>query len=208
MPRWIWALLSVMVLALVWAGRKPGGDVPSTPDFACPSPPLVASIDAPLQSSVPSSLGAFKRDDATITPLAGYSVEAKIMAREDYSFDEGAQFSPTDLALGWGPMSREETYKALNISQSGRWYFYSWAGEPPLEQNKIVSNSANHHIVPGNAQVASALAALDEDQQVRLDGWLIKIDRPDGWHWQSSLSRDDSGDGSCELFYVCAIEVK
>ena len=27
----------------------------------------------------------------------------------------------------------------------------------------------------------------------------------DGWRWRSSLTRDDSGGGACELVYVCSI---
>jgi len=40
---------------------------------------------------------------------------------------------------------------------------------------------------------------------VRIDGWLIRIDGDEGWHWQSSLSREDSGAGACELVLVCSI---
>jgi hypothetical protein len=55
--------------------------------------------------------------------------------------------------------------------------------------------------------VAAALEAIRPGQQVRIDGWLIRID--DGnWHWISSLRRDDSGNGACELVYACAIRAR
>ena len=41
----------------------------------------------------------------------------------------------------------------------------------------------------------------------RLDGWLIEADAPDGWTWRSSLTREDSGDGACEVIYVCSLRV-
>ena len=42
------------------------------------------------------------------------------------------------------------------------------------------------------------------------EGYLqVKIDADDGrWHWQSSLRRDDSGNGACELVYACAISLQ
>ena len=206
MPRWLWIVLGVAVLALLWAGRRPGGDIPPTPDFACPLPQAVSTGDAPRQSAVPAGLASFRRGDATITPLAGYSIEARVLAREDYHLDAGARFSPTDLALGWQRMSEPANYQALNISQSGRWYFYRWGSDgPPLEQSEIIRSSANTHLIPGNAQVADALARIDAEQMVRIDGWLVEVNRDDGWSWRSSLSREDSGDGSCELLYVCAL---
>ena len=35
---------------------------------------------------------------------------------------------------------------------------------------------------------------------------LVAAQGDDGWQWRSSLSREDSGDGACELIYVCELE--
>jgi len=42
---------------------------------------------------------------------------------------------------------------------------------------------------------------------VALDGYLVDANRADGWHWRTSLTRDDTGDGACELFYVTSVDV-
>jgi hypothetical protein len=97
----------------------------------------------------------------------------------------------------------------LHVSQGGRWYRYSWGREgPPIAPAQIVSNSANLHMVPANADVARALARIRPDDTVRINGWLIRIDGDDGSHWQSSLSRDDQGAGACELVLLCAIDAR
>jgi hypothetical protein len=31
---------------------------------------------------------------------------------------------------------------------------------------------------------------------------LVEADGRDGWKWRSSLTRDDTGDGACELMWV------
>ena len=61
------------------------------------------------------------------------------------------------------------------------------------------------HMVPANATVAADLARVGEGDRVRVDGWLVQLDRPGGWRWRSSLTREDSGGGACELVYVCAV---
>jgi len=43
---------------------------------------------------------------------------------------------------------------------------------------------------------------------VRLRGKLVDIDHPSGWHWRSSLRRDDTGGGSCEIVYLEDIEIE
>ena len=55
------------------------------------------------------------------------------------------------------------------------------------------------------ARVATALHRVGRGDRIRIDGWLIEADAPDGWRWRSSLTREDVGDGACEIVYVCSI---
>ena len=209
MPRWIWILLSVSVAALLWAAnRGPSAPVAQplsgTAAFNCVLTPP-ASPAEPLQTGVPGEMQPFRHGDFLVSPLAGFSVEARVLGREDYRFDTGAALSPTDLALGWNGMANPANYQRLDITQSGRWYFYRWGAEgPPLPVGDIVRSSANMHLIPANESVAQALSRVRPDQTVRIQGWLVEA-RRDNYVWRSSTTREDSGDGSCELVYVCAM---
>jgi hypothetical protein len=59
--------------------------------------------------------------------------------------------------------------------------------------------------VPSNSAVAAALDAVNAGDRIRIDGWLVQIDSSDGWRWRSSLTREDSGAGACEVIYVCSV---
>ncbi len=41
-------------------------------------------------------------------------------------------------------------------------------------------------------------------REVRMlrEAGMPRAARPCGWHWRSSLTRDDTGPGACELVYV------
>jgi len=39
-------------------------------------------------------------------------------------------------------------------------------------------------------------------------GYLVNVTGPNGFNWNTSLRRDDTGNGACELFYVQALETK
>jgi hypothetical protein len=71
-----------------------------------------------------------------------------------------------------------------------------------------VHSSANMHIIPADGRVADALDAVREGDRVRIDGWLVNVEAGDGWRWRSSLSREDSGGGACEVVYACAISTE
>ena len=209
MPRWIWILLAASLAALFWAGSRTPSlpaaqSLSGTSGFSCLTVPQ-ASPAQPLQTDVPGQMGPFRYGDFVIEPLAGFSIEARVLGREDYRYDQAASLSPTDLALGWDRMADPAVYRKLDISQSGRWYHYRWGPEgPPLPLNDIIRSSANMHLIPANDAVAAALARVRPDQTVRLQGWLVQARRED-YVWRSSTTRDDSGGGACELIYVCAL---
>lgn len=141
----------------------------------------------------------------TITPLANYQVTAVVLSRARYHNDRNADLCPLDLALGWGPMSIAKVINDLSISQSGRWYEYSYPGEPPLEPADITVHSANTHCLPADDTIRSQLLAVKRHEIVTLEGYLVEAAAADGWHWRSSLTRTDTGGGACEVLWVTAV---
>ena len=211
MSRPLWITLLVLA-ALLWLvthhHSKPITAMTASGGSAvrCAMPDKYTDPDQPLQTDDDGRMPSFRLDNATVTPLAGFSLQAHVLSREDYSLGDEVRYSPTDLALGWGPMANSTVSDKLNISQGGRWYRYEWGPEgPPIPLEQIVRSSANMHMIPADPGVADALAKVRKGDTVHLDGWLVQIDRDDGWHWRSSTTREDSGDGACEVVYVCSI---
>ncbi|MDP3814137.1 hypothetical protein [Pseudomonas sp.] len=154
-----------------------------------------------LPPSTPLANGSWRVTEHQITALQVFHLQARVLAREDYRFDRGAQLSPTDLALGWGPMADPEVLRHISISQRNRWYFWH-AEQLPIERRQIETHSANMHLIPATPEVANTLAQLEAGQQISLSGLLVRVEGDDGYRWVSSLSREDSGDGACELIWV------
>lgn len=214
MPRWLLILVLGLFATLIWvsiSGSAPSAATAMTGSGAvvCQPPPQFSDSNQPLQSEVAGKMPPFRLGAATVSPLAGFSLQARVLAREDYSFGKESDYSPTDLALGWGPMAEPGMAKRLQVSQGSRFYRYRWGSEgPPMAPDQIISHSANMHMVPADRIVARSLARINAGDVVRISGWLVRIDGDDGGHWQSSLSRDDSGAGACELIFVCSIQTR
>ena len=151
---------------------------------------------------------AIKRVGYVIEPVARYEIRAKVLSTERYRIGREAELSPVDFVLGWGPMSDNTVTEKLNITQSNRWYHYSWSGSPPIDPAIIVRTSANTHLVPADDNVRTRLLNVRSGEIVNLKGYLINIKHPDGWSWRSSLTREDSGAGSCELMWVAEVAVE
>ena len=167
--------------------------------------PGIKVADAPLQTLI-NKAEKFEHGDYLITPLADFTLDAKVLSREDYFLDRESDLSPTDLALGWQQMSDEAVLEQIEIRQSGRWYRWS-VQDFPIPRRQIETQSANMHMVPANEEVATMLDMVQPGQIISLEGQLILAEGYDGWRWQSSLTREDTGARACELVFVTALSI-
>lgn len=205
-----WAVALLLAAAIGWwyspvSPRRPHGHAAAEGTVTCTLPPRVDAFEPPRQTPVPAALAPFRLQAATLMPLAGFSIDAKVLSRKEYRSGREAELSPLDLALGWGRMREDAVIGRLDITQSGRWFHYRYPGDPPLPPAEIVRSAANMHMIPADEGVAAALDDVREGDRVRIDGWLVEAQAPDGWRWRSSISREDSGHGACEVVYVCAV---
>lgn len=182
---------------LHWSNSRP---LDPGPGAVAPRAPVQRDADR----GAPITHGEF-----TLTPLARLEGDARVLGREDYRFGTEAALSPTDLALGWGRMSDAGVLAGLDISQGGRWYHYRWQGpEPPIPLREIAISSANMHIIPASDAVAAQLDRVREGHVVRFSGLLVEASRADGWRWRSSLTREDTGGGACEVVWLERLELR
>lgn len=144
----------------------------------------------------------------TLTPRARYDIIARILSREDYSFDSWSDLVPEDLALGWGAMSDNRILRSFKITQGARFYEWRLLTQLPIPRQQVISQSANTHVIPTDSYVRSQLASLRVGQVVHLEGLLVDGTRNDGGYFHTSLTRDDSGPGACEVMLVEHVEVQ
>jgi hypothetical protein len=163
-------------------------------------PPGVIAAREPVQVDF-AGARAFEHQGLQILPIATLDVEARVLSSERYWMSREGRLSPIDLALGWGPMSDQSVLDRINITQGGRFYYW-WTARPPIASAEIARHSANMHLIPANDLVWRRLKSFRPGQVVRLQGYLVRATGPDGWRWESSLSRTDTGAGACELLWV------
>jgi len=169
-------------------------------------PDGILAADEPRQTNV-SVRDKVQVGRWTLTVRADYQITARILARERYHFDALSDLVPEDLALGWGPMSDNRILRAIDISQSNRFYYWRENVREVLPRNSIITHSANTHVIPGNSMIAKQLARLRPGEVVTLSGELVDGVRDDGTWIRTSLVRDDTGAGACEVLLVSDVEV-
>ena len=195
------ALRKLLVWLLLAAGiwwLWPAGELRHEPGVRLDREPVQETI-------APQVVANFKK--YTITAVAAYAIEARVLHTKHYWAD-GNDLVPYDVAVGWGAMSDQAVLDRLSISQGNRFFFYEWQNPPPVAVSEIERHAANMHVIAANKEVAKAVKRLRRGEFVAMRGYLVNVGGPDGFYWNTSLRRDDTGNGACEVFYVESVEAK
>jgi len=164
-------------------------------------PPGVLVPKAPVQCAVqPKPLGMV--GEWNVTAVAEYHLKGRVLGTKRYHGGPQSELVPVDVAMGWGRMSDQAVLDRLKISMTNRFYFYEWSNEPPIPQDEIVVSSANNHVIAANDEVRKLIGRLRTGQILTMHGYLVNANGPEGQTWNTSLTRTDTGNGACELFYV------
>jgi hypothetical protein len=189
------AILALFGVAAVWIGDRP-----------IAHPPGVLAQDEP-QQQVPADDRAWDYEGYRVTPRADYSLKARVLSASRYRWDRGSALAPVDLAVGWGSMSDSSTLDRFEVEQGSR-YFTLYPQDGRVDLAEALRHAANMHVIPANAQVRRALDAAKPGSVVTMRGRLVDVRGADGFTWNTSLRRDDTGDGACELFWADEIELQ
>jgi hypothetical protein len=217
----VWALPLVVILIIVmfnWrsnrpiahepihaASHQPSQTAPHQPSHINPDRPGQIAPHQPVQINI-RGVRRFLHKSYRMTPLATFQIEARVLSKKRYYFDRSAKLSPVDLALGWGPMSDSRVIKKIKITQHGRFYFWRVGEFPPIPEDLIIQSSANMHIIPANKEIAKRLKKIRKGNVVNIKGYLVRVDG-DNFEWQSSLTRNDTGGGACEVIFAEKLDV-
>jgi hypothetical protein len=187
-------LVILVLVCCLWAARDwSQRDIPHPAGWVVPELP---------RQTEPGDQQAIVQGDFVLKPRALFEIRARVLSVEPYYMGVEAGLSPIDLALGWGVMSDQAVLDRIEITQGNRWYFTHYDLPAPVPEAEIIRHSGNMHIIPANAGIAREAKDLRVGDIINLRGSLVDVDRSDGWRWRTSLSRDDTGAGSCEVFFV------
>ena len=202
-------LVAVCVALLAWAGWR----------FVLPilwssghAPPIELAAD-PVQTALePVERISVTRGDRhfIIEKTHRYEVVGEVLSATAYDLAWTNDFFDVDVGLLWGP-ERESFKSKYRFSQMGRWLF--WRSEGPVsdaERLEINRHISNNHLIPaeGRKHLSSAVRWVSKGDQVKIVGALVRVLDEAGLPLvQSSLTRDDSGDGACEVVWVDSLQI-
>jgi hypothetical protein len=196
----------VLVLLLLIACNRPrptGFEFEKLDTFGDPDQRLIAASEPIV---IASNDGTF-----ALTPRAEYRLSGVVVSRAGYSDGWDSILSPVDLAVAWGKAADPQVEKYVSFSQSGRWYYYRPDRDSPIDLNYIATHSGNNHLIPCNENLTRAVKSIRRKETICLEGFLVDVKgtyKGGPVVWSTSLTRTDTGNGSCEVFYVTKARIE
>jgi hypothetical protein len=169
--------------------------------------PGVVAASEPVQQPVGRDAPVFAKDGFRVAAVATFELEARVLRAKSYCCSGPDRLAPVDVAFGWGRMSDEAVLARIDVSQSARFYYWRYQGSPPIPHREIERSSANMHLIPATKAIEKKLKSLRPGNVVALKGYLVNVQGEGGFRWTSSLTREDTGNGACELIWVEALDV-
>lgn len=143
-----------------------------------------------------SETGEYKGRPIDVTYKAYYDITGTVVSVRDYwGFDAYDSLVPRDVCIAWGGTEIKYRLTGLEFSQ----------GERNCGGQANYPDFSNNHVIPSTAEVRSQVFGLRAGSKVRLVGYLVRVSY-DGITLDSSMSRNDSGNHACEVFYVTKVE--
>ena len=75
--------------------------------------------------------------------------------------------------------------------------------------NKITEFCSNNHLIPCDNKNKKLMDSIKEGDFVRIEGYLVNVyckkSDESYFNWNTSTSRNDTGNGACEIVYVTNI---
>lgn len=162
-----------------------------------------------LCENVKPIIKQIKNGKYTLFPQANYKFSGIVTSKEPYWYGWAGKVAPIDLALAWGKLAEPEISRLIKYSQGNRWYYYEYKTGCPVDNLYIMTHSANNHIIPADDNVLKAVKSIKRKEKVVLEGYLVNVKgkyKGEEFWWNTSLSRTDTGDGACEIFYVMKVK--
>ena len=139
-----------------------------------------------------------------------YEIQGRVLMASSYWVFYRSDLMVVDVGLAWGERL-DWMMQTLHFNQGGRWLF--WQSDGPMSKQDVLyvkSHISNNHLIPAmfDWNLEKAIRWIREDDVVRLKGYLVTIETPEGKViLDSSTSRTDTGAGACEVIWVEEVQI-
>ncbi len=199
----LFILCSVLLLVIAFAQKD------QLPDHTQLLPALKQN---PLQTITPQKpfTFAYRGEQYAIEPVAEYELWGMVVTHNDITGITDIMHTKDsvdikDICLIWGNNIRNSDYQKMQFSSGDFICYFQYPSGVSFQFDEI----SNNHLLADNEAVRDVIHNTRIGDQIHLRGQLINyhwLSKPN-WLRRTSTTRNDTGNGACEVVFVKEFEV-
>jgi hypothetical protein len=155
-----------------------------------------------------------------LTPLYKYKLEALVVHEMSYdvwySLSNYDTVFPKDVCAVWGRNIAEKIYRHPSLKFSQDYRFCNYRAGPGV--NLDTTAVSNTHLIANSDEIIRKIKKIKASDQVKIEGKLVNVKADfvggekkrfdfEKFTMNTSIVREDSGAGACEILYVEKLEI-
>lgn len=162
----------------------------------------------PIQEPYSGEAILIEADDHeyTLVCVAQYTASVLVVSVKHYH-DEDRELVPVDLCVVWGTLAEPEYLHYVSFIQEERGCSCTYEEGSPVDAPEVLSQFVNMHLIPANDTILQAIKTIKEGEKVILEGFLVNVYYEGSIYIETSTTRTDIGEGSCEVLYVTRVTI-
>ena len=200
-------LLFLLALGLYFYAHHKSTKLPAT------SALLPINKNAPVQSSTstPPFTFEWRGKSFIVHPQADYQAQGLLLTHNNTGgigdiYHDSDSVDLKDICIVWGESATSGSYLHGTFhSEPWTCVYTSKSGSEQIYADEF----SNNHLLAGTKAIEDKIRAARIGDQVRFSGYLVNyapVESPDTLR-RSSLVREDTGDGACEVVFVTSFEI-
>ncbi|MCB5263052.1 MAG: hypothetical protein LHW64_03820 [Candidatus Cloacimonetes bacterium] len=192
------------ITLLLWFGKAEGSP-------ALGNDPIDFSRDPIQDDSMREALPVlnFGKRMVVLSAKAKYTIDGQLVSKKRYLHGFMNRLAPYDFALTWGDMP--QYLDQMKFRQTSRFCLYNMKKNATVDPKYVQDHMSNNHLIPASKNIQKAMKKARKGDLIRIEGHLVNVQASKNGRmisaWNSSESREDTGNGACEIIYVTRLRI-
>ncbi|MEI7511090.1 MAG: hypothetical protein WCJ84_02950 [Candidatus Peregrinibacteria bacterium] len=195
-----WGILLLLVFSFFLKG--------ALPDSSKIQPALFTE---PLQEETERKDFSFlyRETEYKVHPMYYYELNALVVSHNDIGgwgdiYHDENSLDLKDLCVVWGDNLKDDIYKKIDVKNTS---WTCWVDAPPAGVLFHMNKLSNNHLISSDPKIQEKIRNIHRGDQVHIKGLLVSYTRDGYLPRVSSITREDTGNHACEVFFVDELEI-
>lgn len=198
-------LVAVSVITLiVWLNQAEGKRALGPGSFSVAQDPIQ---DDSVHEAMP--VLHFGKAMVVMSAKAKYTIAGQLVSKKRYYRSLIDELSPYDFALTWGDLPKH--LDQIKFKQTSRFCLFQLKKNATIPVAYVQDHMSNNHLIPATKNIRKAMRKAKKGDLILIEGHLVDVQASKKGRtyssWNSSVSRDDTGNGACEIIYVVSLRI-